>query len=173
MIFNEKLRRLMVARSHTQQSLAVDLGVSQKSVSNWISGIKPHKLKTQKLADYFNIPIEILLDDNEPLPAGAVMTRNVTITEVPIPKTAEAAAKEAQENARTREGGYSSWGQILEQLVQLEEQQRGKLNEITSVIAEVKTTLGYWKDGSLSQSVALAKLKPLAERAGKLVWPGK
>ena len=57
-----KIRELREAKGIQQKSLAIDLGVSQPTVSDWESGRKtPSARSTQKLADYFGVTIDYLL----------------------------------------------------------------------------------------------------------------
>lgn len=67
---SNNLRRLRESRSLTQRELGVLVGVSDKTVSTWEKGIKtPRRAPLQKLAAYFGVPIDVLLDES-PLPAS-------------------------------------------------------------------------------------------------------
>lgn len=57
-----RIRELREARGMQQKELAIDLCVSQPTISDWESGRKvPSARSTQKLADYFNVSIDYLL----------------------------------------------------------------------------------------------------------------
>lgn len=65
-----RVRELREAKGMQQKALAIDLCVSQPTVSDWESGRKvPSAKSTQKLADYFNVSIDYLLGRNEEQPA--------------------------------------------------------------------------------------------------------
>jgi len=68
-ILSTNLQRLISARGIDQRELALKIGVSDSSVSQWISGEKyPRIDKIQLLADYFNVQRSDLTeeqDDNE------------------------------------------------------------------------------------------------------------
>lgn len=61
-----KVRELREAKGIQQKELAIDLGVSQPTISDWESGRKvPSARSTQKLADYFGVTIDYLLGRDE------------------------------------------------------------------------------------------------------------
>ena len=48
----------------SQAEFAADFGVTQSAVGNWESGSrKPNIDKIKKIADYFNVPVSVLIDD--------------------------------------------------------------------------------------------------------------
>ena len=57
-----RIKELREMAGKQQKVLAIDLGVSQPTVSDWESGRKvPSAKSTSKLADYFQVPIDYLL----------------------------------------------------------------------------------------------------------------
>ena len=68
MEFAQKLDRLMKQRGQTQRSLAAALDLSHRAVGGWLSGSKPHRGTALLLAEYFQLPVEDLLDDSRALP---------------------------------------------------------------------------------------------------------
>lgn len=57
-----RIKELREMAGKQQKELAIDLGVSQPTVSDWESGRKvPSAKSTSKLADYFQVPIDYLL----------------------------------------------------------------------------------------------------------------
>lgn len=57
-----RIKELREKAGKQQKELAIDLGVSQPTVSDWESGRKiPSAKSTSKLADYFQVPIDYLL----------------------------------------------------------------------------------------------------------------
>lgn len=66
-----RVRELRESRGLQQKDLAIDLGVTQPTISGWESGIKvPSAKSTQKLADYFGVTTDYLLgrDDTQKMP---------------------------------------------------------------------------------------------------------
>ena len=62
-----RIRKLREALDLEQKALAVDLGVSQPTVSDWETGRKvPSSRSAGKLADYFGVSIDYLLGREEP-----------------------------------------------------------------------------------------------------------
>lgn len=60
-VFAENLNMLLNERSITKYRLAKDIGVSKQTVSNWCSGhSEPKVTELKKLADYFDISMDIL-----------------------------------------------------------------------------------------------------------------
>lgn len=68
-----RVRELREARGMQQKELAIDLHVSQPTISDWESGRKvPSARSMQKIADYFGVSLDYLLgrnDEKEKLPA--------------------------------------------------------------------------------------------------------
>lgn len=67
-----RIRELREAQGLQQKELAIDLGVTQPTISGWESGVKvPSARNTQRIANYFNVSIDYLLGraDN-PQPVG-------------------------------------------------------------------------------------------------------
>lgn len=67
-----RIRELREEKGMQQKELAIDLCVTQPTISDWESGRKtPSARSTQKLADYFNVSIDYLLDrtDQKETPA--------------------------------------------------------------------------------------------------------
>lgn len=65
-----RIKELREMAGKQQKELAIDLGVSQPTVSDWESGRKvPSAKSTSKLADYFQVPIDYLLG-RESVPDG-------------------------------------------------------------------------------------------------------
>ncbi|TVP80444.1 MAG: XRE family transcriptional regulator [Puniceicoccaceae bacterium] len=58
--FSQRLSQLMDDGGFTQQAVADALNVSQRAVSGWLAGAKPRTAKLRKLADFFNVPLEVL-----------------------------------------------------------------------------------------------------------------
>ena len=65
-----RIKLLREARNIDQKVLAIDLGVSQPTISDWENGKKqPSSKSAAKIADYFNVSIDYLLGrDNSPRP---------------------------------------------------------------------------------------------------------
>ena len=67
----KRIRELREQKGLEQKHLAIDLGVSQPTVSDWESGRKtPSAKRMQLIADYFNVSIDYLLsrsDDPSPI----------------------------------------------------------------------------------------------------------
>lgn len=56
MNFSEMLKKMMETKGVTAYRLAKDLGVSQTSVANWLTGRKPHPFMADKIFAYFGRP---------------------------------------------------------------------------------------------------------------------
>ena len=68
-----KIRELREASGKQQKDIAIDLGVSQPTVSDWENGRKiPSAKSTSKLADYFGVSIDYLLGRDEKDPPALV-----------------------------------------------------------------------------------------------------
>lgn len=61
-----RIKELRESRGLQQKDLAIDLGVTQPTISGWESGIKvPSAHNTQKIADYFHVSVDYLLGRDE------------------------------------------------------------------------------------------------------------
>lgn len=65
MSFGKKLLELRKQRGLSQEDLALDLNISQSSISNYESGLtKPDIIFLEKASQYFSVPIQDLLSDD-------------------------------------------------------------------------------------------------------------
>ena len=55
-------------RGLSNLALAKDLGIAHTTVGDWREDARPRAAMIRKLADYFGIPVELLLDDSKELP---------------------------------------------------------------------------------------------------------
>lgn len=61
-----KIQKLLDERNMSQYQLAKETGIAQSSLSDWKLGkSKPKTDKLQILANYFNVPIEYFLEEQE------------------------------------------------------------------------------------------------------------
>lgn len=66
MSFGKKLLELRKQKGLSQEHLAVDLGVSQSSISNYELGIThPDILILEKVSNYFNVPVSDLFPQEQ------------------------------------------------------------------------------------------------------------
>ena len=80
-MLNQRIRELRTLRSISQVELAVALGVTKQSVSNWENdNIQPSIDILIKLAKYFNVSTDYLLalDDREVLDVSGLSKEAVT-----------------------------------------------------------------------------------------------
>lgn len=64
MILSEKLKALRIKQSLSQKEFANQIGVSQSSINYWENGQRiPSIEAVAKIADYFHVTIDSLLDD--------------------------------------------------------------------------------------------------------------
>ena len=64
--FGKKLSELRKTKGLSQEQLAIDLNISQSSISNYESGItKPDTDILQKIAEYFCIPVAYFFSDEK------------------------------------------------------------------------------------------------------------
>jgi len=78
-MLGKKLRLLMANKEINQRQLAEILGVTQGLVSFWLKNKKMPGIKTlKKMADYFNVSIDLLMDDMDPDQDPEKMVKNLT-----------------------------------------------------------------------------------------------
>lgn len=64
-MFFDNFVKLCVAKGETPTSVAVKLGIYRSAVTEWKNGAKPRDYAVQKIADYFGVSKQLLLDGFE------------------------------------------------------------------------------------------------------------
>lgn len=64
-MFFQNFLRLCNSVNKKPSSVALDLGIAKSTVSRWKEGSAPHPATIQKLADYFNVPVESLTEEQK------------------------------------------------------------------------------------------------------------
>lgn len=68
----EKFAELLVKNNKTAYAVAKETGIAQSVLSDWKNGrSKPKADKLKKIADYFKVPMEQLLESTEDEEKGA------------------------------------------------------------------------------------------------------
>lgn len=63
-IFASRFRELLIERKTTQNAVAIELGITRQSISDYINGKTiPTADKLKKIADFFNVPTAFLLGE--------------------------------------------------------------------------------------------------------------
>ena len=67
MTFSQMLKKLMLSNNISNYKLAKELGISQSTVANWLSGkTAPSTTRINELAQYFNTTTSYLLNGTQP-----------------------------------------------------------------------------------------------------------
>jgi transcriptional regulator with XRE-family HTH domain len=64
-MFFQNFLRLCNSVNKKPSSVALDLGIAKSTVSRWKEGSAPHPATLQKLADYFNVPVESMTEEQK------------------------------------------------------------------------------------------------------------
>lgn len=80
-VLGNKLKKLRKEKNLTQIELSKTLGFSDNYIAKIESGVKPSMETFRKLTDFFEVPIEYLVSENEDN-AAAIPVRNKEIFEV-------------------------------------------------------------------------------------------
>lgn len=64
MEFYEKVIMLCILKGVSRSKMADDLKISRSAPQEWEKGRKPQFSTMKRIADYFDIPVEYLLDSN-------------------------------------------------------------------------------------------------------------
>lgn len=81
MRFEQKLYALMRREALSNLGLGKALGgIAHTTVAAWLEGSKPRTKAAQKLARYFSVPVELLLDDTEELPSELLTAKRSPTT---------------------------------------------------------------------------------------------
>jgi transcriptional regulator with XRE-family HTH domain len=67
-VLGTKLKKLRKERNLTQNKLSQKLGFSERYIAKIESGVRPSIETYKKLADFFELPVEYLVSDNEKAP---------------------------------------------------------------------------------------------------------
>ena len=74
MPFIQKIERLADARGYSERALAKEVGFDQSAVSRWRErGSKPRRGLAKRLAAFFGVPLDVLLDDQRDIPIGVFL----------------------------------------------------------------------------------------------------
>ena len=82
MTLAEKLKNLMRQDGITTRSLGARVGVTSAAVTGWCNGASPRPAVTAKLAEFFGVSVDDLLDDTRELPSGK---HGLRVEEPPAP----------------------------------------------------------------------------------------
>ena len=94
-----RIKELREAKGVQQKEMAIVLGVSQPTVSDWESGRKvPSAKSTMKLSKYFSVSVEYLLGEDNTLPP----VEYETLMRLPGMKILFDSAKNATEDDRIK-----------------------------------------------------------------------
>lgn len=75
-MFYDRYQQLCKAIGKTPSRVAIETGISKGTVSTWKNlGRTPQTAQLQKLADYFGVSIDQLLDENKKRSRGEKTTR--------------------------------------------------------------------------------------------------
>lgn len=84
-MFKIKLKELRENKGMSQAEFAADFGVTQSAVGNWESGSrKPNIDKIKKIADYFNVPVSVLIDDERRVKKATPTSPENRATRIPV-----------------------------------------------------------------------------------------
>ena len=67
MRFGDKIAILMADAGVNQEQVASAVEKSQSAVSGWLNGSKPHKRTLERIAAFFDIDVDVLIDDEKDL----------------------------------------------------------------------------------------------------------
>jgi len=99
MTFIEKFERLCRLHGLSERAAANRIGVNQSAISRWRSrGSLPRPSLAKKLADFFDTPVEILLNDDIEIPTAVLWK--------PVRKAAEDAKKEFSNNEQAAQVSF-------------------------------------------------------------------
>ncbi|MDE6240828.1 MAG: helix-turn-helix domain-containing protein [Anaeroplasmataceae bacterium] len=81
MEFKEKIKKLRTDKGLSQEALASELLTSRSTIAKWESGIRiPTRQSFELIAQYFNVPIDELLDDKDT--KKIVITTNDSVNKI-------------------------------------------------------------------------------------------
>ena len=90
MSIHERIKEMRTGKELIQEELAKIIGVSRSTLANWEINVTPGHTALKKLAEYFNVSIDYLLNgtSNDLLPGGKVVIyvendKIVDISELP------------------------------------------------------------------------------------------
>lgn len=68
----------MIQSGDTQESLGKAVGVAHTTVGRWLAGVRPRVRIVAQISAYFDVPIEMLLDDELDLPSQRQQAQSTT-----------------------------------------------------------------------------------------------
>lgn len=136
MRFQEKLTILMRRQALSNLALSRALGgIAHTTVARWLGGARPRGEVARRLADYFRVPVETLLNDESELPADVTETSTSPL----VPSAQQIIFEMARENPAAFEGALAKLREAVG-VFDIENVRR-KLEKIESQIQEIKKML--------------------------------
>ncbi len=108
--FIQKLDLLRRQKGLSVRALATELGVGVGTVGGWLKEFRPRPQVARRLADFFDVSVEDLLDDTRELPVRP--EHNIPLNTPPL----QAAAAEAQRAPGETPAGQDAFQKYLEQI---------------------------------------------------------
>jgi transcriptional regulator with XRE-family HTH domain len=82
-VFAQKTLALMRRRGLSARALAKDLALSNSTVAGWLKASRPQPAQAKQIADYFEVPADVLLDDSKDLPPDPKREMHQVLEEAP------------------------------------------------------------------------------------------
>lgn len=74
-MFWKKFVNLCAKNGKSTTAVVLELGISRSSITNWKRGVIPNNVSLNKIANYFNVSTEYLIEDDE-----KILINGTTIT---------------------------------------------------------------------------------------------
>lgn len=82
-MFFQNYLRLCNSINKKPSAVALEMGIAKATVSRWKGGCKPNSATLQKIADYFNVPVESLTEEQKEKALGR-MAEDLSAEELEI-----------------------------------------------------------------------------------------
>lgn len=79
--FSAKLQSLMRQSGLTTREMGAALGLDHSAVARWLKGTRPYPSSAAKVAEFFGVRIDLLLDDTRELPEHPLRAVSLAVQE--------------------------------------------------------------------------------------------
>jgi len=146
-MFYEKLKKLCFEQGISVSKMAVDLKISTTTVTGWKRGAKPQPAQVKKIAEYFKISTDVLMDDTLPAAPSADLPDGNADDLIEIVKSQQASIQNFSESGKNYSESTKNFSEATKSLAKSQD----SLSESTKSLAEAQNNLSQAQN-NLSES---------------------
>jgi len=154
-MFYERLKRLCFEQGISVSKMAVDLKISTTTVTGWKRGAKPQSAQVKKIAEYFKISTDELMDDAQPaaVASGVDLPDGGAADLMDIVKSQQASIQNFSESGKN----YSESSKSIAESQKNMSEAQNNLSQAQNNMSEAAKSLAKSQDNLSESTKSLAK----------------